>query len=41
MIGNLTLYVDQYGNKWFAHSVKELRGGSHWCTAFQPIERAA
>lgn len=31
MNGKLTLYVDQYGNNWYARTVKELReqiGGS-------------
>ena len=26
MNGKPTLYLDQYGNKWFARTVKELRG---------------
>lgn len=25
MKGKLTLYLDQYGNKWFARTIKELR----------------
>lgn len=25
MNGNLTLYLDQFGNRWFARTVRELR----------------
>lgn len=67
MNGMQTLYLDQYGNRWIARTVKELREkidgggsrvskmfrdkadgrtvhvgyvvGSHWCEAFQPVER--
>ena len=62
-----TLYIDQYGNRWWARTVKELRSvigmggsrvskmyqdkkdgrtvhvgyivGTHWLTAFQPVEK--
>ena len=64
-----TLYLDQYGNRFWAKTVKELREqigmggsrvskmyrdkknggvvhvgyvvGSHWLTAYQPVERTA
>lgn len=64
-----TLYLDQYGNRFWAKTIKELRNqigmggsrvskmyrdkkdgsvvhvgyvvGSHWLTAYQPVERAA
>lgn len=64
-----TLYLDQYGNRFWAKTIKELRNqigmggsrvskmyrdkkdgrivhvgyvvGSHWLTAYQPVERTA
>lgn len=69
MNGKWTLYIDQYGNRFGAATVKELRAkigcggsrvskmyrdkkdgrtvhvgyvvGTQWCTAYQPVERAA
>ena len=69
MKSKFTLYIDQYGNRFYAYSLKELRSkigmggsrvskmfqdkkdgstvhtgyviGSHWLTAYQPVEIAA
>ena len=67
MNGKLMLYVDQYGERWYASSVRELHRkiggarpskmyvdkkdggtvhigyviGTHWCTAYERVERPA